>query len=345
MKLSSILLTIISKMNGQRTMNAGFHLLRGKKSGQTIQDVEYFNVKPYFGILPRLEETTYIEAADELIKAGFIIQDGKLVCLTESGVKKVENLPQFHFKGWDYRGREKIFFGRLALLVQTLSYMREVETSFTPIQKDREIQMFVKQTLHRQPITDPGFAKSIGEELKTALLKSGMSDDQKYIFVCRLTGRYETAKTWDQLATELNGSPDDLKLLFIESLHRLLPVLEYSNEFPFLHKIAYDIKVHSYLTESAMHTKRLFDQGHSMESIAAIRKLKLSTIEDHIIEMAMNDKRFPVTHFVSEEQIRSVVLKSKEMGTKRLRLLKNEFESLSYFELRLILTASKEVDY
>ena len=81
-----------------------------------------------------------------------------------------------------------------------------------------------------------------------------------------------------------------------------------------------------------------------MESIAAVRKLKMSTIEDHIIEMAMNDERFPITHFVSEEQIRSVVSKSEELGTKRLKLLKNEFESLSYFELRLILTAYKEVE-
>ena len=74
MKLSSILLFIISKMNGQRTMNAGLHLLRGKKSGQTLQDVEYFSVKPFFGILPKLEEKTYMEAAGELIEAGFIFQ-------------------------------------------------------------------------------------------------------------------------------------------------------------------------------------------------------------------------------------------------------------------------------
>ncbi|WP_262173018.1 helix-turn-helix domain-containing protein [Saccharococcus sp. Marseille-Q5394] len=344
MNLSSILLFVISKMNGQRTLNAGLHLLRGKKSGQTLTDVEYFNVKPFFAILPKLEETTYTKAIDKLLDSGLIIQDEKFIKLTEEGSKSIKDLPDFHFRGWDYRGREMIFFGRIALLVQTLSYVRKGEFSFNPIQKDRDIQIFVKRFLERQPITDPGFAKQIGDELKKAVLKSGMNDIQKYIFVCRLTGKTETAKTWDQLSSELEMGTDALRLQYIESLHRLLPIVEDSDEFSFLNKIAFGIKVHSYLTDSAMHTKRLFDQGHSMASIASIRKLKMSTIEDHIIEMAMNDKRFPVTHFVSEELIHAVVSKSLELGTKRLKLLKDEFETLSYFELRLILTAYKEVE-
>lgn len=344
MKLSSILLFVISQMNGQRTLNAGLHLLRGKKSGQTLTDVEYFNVKPFFGILPKLEDETYVNAADALIDAGLIIQDDKFIRLTEKGQQRVEELPPFHFRGWDYRGREMIFFSRVALLVQTLSYMREGDSSFNPIQRDRDTQLFVKQLLVRRPITNPSFAKQFGEELKRALIESGMHDVQKYIFVCRLSGKNDTAKTWDQLAVELDDAPDAIRLQFIESLHRLLATVEEQVKYPFLHKIAFDIKVHSYLTESAMQTKRLFDQGYSMASIASIRKLKMSTIEDHIIEMAMNDKHFPVTHFVSEKQIQAVVSKSAELGTKRLKLLKNEFETISYFELRLILTVCKDVD-
>ncbi|MGN7386650.1 helix-turn-helix domain-containing protein [Sporosarcina sp. SAFN-015] len=342
MNLSIILLFIISKMNGQRTLNAGLHLLRGKKSGQTLQDVDYFNVKHLFGILPKLDEATYLEVADELKDMGFIVQVEKFIRITEAGEKALKGIPEFHFSGWDYRGREMIFFSRLSLLVQTLSYMRERDTSFIPIQKDREIQLFVKRLLDRQPVTDPSFAKYIGYELKKALKISGMTNIQKYIFACRLTGRLETAKTWEQLSIDLDEPTDTLRLLFIESLHRLLRALEQSDDFPYLKQIAYDIKVHTYLTDSALQTKRLFEQGYSMESIATIRKLKMSTIEDHIIEIAMDDKNFPLTHFVAEEQIRAVVSKSAEMGTKRLKLLKNEFETLSYFKIRLILAASNE---
>ena len=55
MNLSSLLLFIISRLDGERTIYAGLHLLRGKRSGQTLQDVEYYNLKPLFGILPKLQ--------------------------------------------------------------------------------------------------------------------------------------------------------------------------------------------------------------------------------------------------------------------------------------------------
>ncbi|MDN4608761.1 helix-turn-helix domain-containing protein [Sporosarcina highlanderae] len=344
MDLSSILLFIINKMNGERTLNAGLHLLRGKKSGQTLQDVEYFDLKPLFGIWPKLDEVLYQQTADELINKALITSDEKFCRLTEKGGVEVQHFQLPRFKGWDYRGREKVFFGRIALAVQTISYFRTGSTSFNPIQRDREIQLFVKRLLEGKPLTDPKFGKRISEELKRALVTSGISDRQKYIFANRLTGRGETAKTYDQLASELDSSPSAVYLLFIESLHMLLPVVENPENYPFLNKCAFDIKVHSYLTDSALRTKKLFDQGYSMKDISKTRNLKMSTIEDHIIEMATNDERFPVTHFVSKDTIQAVLSKSEEMGTKRLKLLKNEFQMLSYFELRLILTVNREGD-
>ena len=37
-----------------------------------------------------------------------------------------------------------------------------------------------------------------------------------------------------------------------------------------------------------------------MEDIATIRKLKMSTIEDHFVEMSINDADFPIRQFVSK---------------------------------------------
>ena len=74
-----------------------------------------------------------------------------------------------------------------------------------------------------------------------------------------------------------------------------------------------------------------------MEEIATIRQLKMSTIEDHFVEMVINDVTFPIDKFVSSEERKDVRKKSKELKTKRLRLLKDVFPDLSYFQLRLIL--------
>ena len=73
------------------------------------------------------------------------------------------------FNGWDYRGREMIFFARLSLAVQTVSNFKAGEKSFMPIQKDHDIQSFVKKLYHNQPISDPAYAKYIAEELRLCI--------------------------------------------------------------------------------------------------------------------------------------------------------------------------------
>ena len=345
MDLSSILLFIISKMSGERSINASLHLLRGKKSGQTLQDVEYFAVKPFFGILPKLSDEEFREATDVLWKDGFIEEDRNLIRLTSTGVIAVGKLNTFHFSGWDYRGKEILFFKRLTLTVQTLSHMHQGISTFLPIERDREVQLFVKNLLHKQPITSAEFAKTVGSELIEALVASGMSEQQKYIFSCRLSGNNYTAKTWDQLAMELKEPPSTLRLLFIESLHRLLNSIDTLEKAPFLRQLTFDIKVQSYLTDSANRTKKLYDKGHALERIAEIRQLKMSTIEDHMIEIAMNDSSFPIVDFVTEKQMNEVIAKAEAMGTKRLKLLKEAFSSLSYFKLRLIMAVYKDGEY
>lgn len=340
MNLSSILLTIINKLDGERTIYAGFHLLRGKRSGQTLQDVEYYGLKAFFGILPKLTIEYFDEAATLLRDSGFITTgDESFVTITTTGRQLVGNLPDYEFNGWDYRGRELLFFARLSLAIQTVSNFKEGEHAFMPIQKDYESQSFVKKLYHQQPISDPAYAKYIAEELRLCIERSGMDDAQKVIVTHRLSGYRLTGWTWDQLADQLKLNPFSVRLLFIESLHRLLSVIEQSTDLSFLRKIAENVKVTTYLTDSSSKTKLLFDRGLSIEDIAATRNLKLSTIEDHFVEMSINDPQFPLTQFVTEDDVEAVVAKVKEVETRRLRLLKEEFARLSYFQLRLILGA------
>ena len=343
MKLSSILLTIIGRIDGERTIYAGLHLLRGKKSGQTLQDVEYYGLKEFFGIVPKLSAERFEEAAKQLSDWGFIsTMDDSFVKLTETGRVEVGKLRSYQFNGWDYRGREIIFFGRLSLAVQTVSNFKEKQKSFMPTQKDLDIQSFVKILLYNQRISDPAFAKGISNELRLCITRSEMDERQKLIITHRLTGFGLTGWTWDQLADNLKLNPFDVRLLFIESLHMMLAVIIPSTDLPFLRKIAESVKVSTYLTDSSVITKRLFDRGFSIDEIVTARNLKKSTIEDHFVEMSINDADFPLTQFVSAEDADAVAVKVKEIGTRRLRLLKSEFEMLSYFQLRLILGARTE---
>jgi uncharacterized protein YpbB len=340
MDLSAILLKIISKLDGERSIYAGLHLLRGKRSGQTLQDVEYYSLKSFFGILPKLSIESFDSASDSLKESGLIsLGLDSIVYITVLGKENVESLPEYQFNGWDYRGKEHVFFSRVSLLVQTISHFRVNEKSFLPVQKEHEIQVFIKKLLVNKSIGDQVLATHVAWELKQALDRSTMSRVQKEIFTYRLSGYGATGLTWQQLSKQMKLNSQVIRLLFIEGLHRLLPAIEKSADLPFMRKLAEDVKVSSHLTESSQKTKELFAKGRSLDEIAEIRRLKISTIEDHFVEMSINDPHFPLTTFVSDTDVDRVLDTVKKKGTKRLRVLKYECAMVSYFQLRLILGA------
>jgi len=48
--IESIILFCIKQLNGERTIYSIYHLLKGKKSSQTIQDAHLYELKPFFRI-------------------------------------------------------------------------------------------------------------------------------------------------------------------------------------------------------------------------------------------------------------------------------------------------------
>src|SRR6185312_15431493 len=100
--------------------------------------------------------------------------------------------------------------------------------------------------------------------------------------------------------------PFTLSLYYIESLHMLLQTISQSSHFPILTEIIKNIKVSTYLTESTSKTKELFERGMSMQEISQVRHLKMSTIEDHFVEISNNDQSFPMEEFVSSADIDAV---------------------------------------
>lgn len=331
-------------MDGQRSLNASLHVLRGKRSGQTIQDVDYFSIKPFFSLLPKLQELIFLEAVNELKSQNLILEKQGIIYLTKNGRSVVSQLPEFYFDGWNYRGRVETFNLRLLLLVQTLSQIRVSKNLFLPITNDRNVQQFVKELLRNLSVARQETAALLAAELQSCILQSQMSELQATVISHRLTGAEASGWTWEQLEEALQEPRNSLQLELLEGLHRIIAISETENsarKLPILHKLAEGIRIDTPLTESTAITKKLFDQGLSIDEIAIVRQLKGSTIEDHITEIATNDKDFPILKFVELIDLEAVQEEVNRNKVKRLRLLKEKFTHLSYFQLRLILSTAK----
>ncbi|MGE7091917.1 helix-turn-helix domain-containing protein [Lysinibacillus sp. NPDC048646] len=333
-----ILLQIFQKLNNERTVSAAYHVLRGKRSGQTIQDIGLFQLHNYFGLLPKLPRATFDEVVSTFLQYSWLnMQETGHYSMKKLGLQRAEQTATFLFDGWHYRGNEHAFFARLSLIVQSLSYHRAEIHSFSPISKDPQVQAWVRTFLVDHKYRSGHLQQQLFEECQQVLAALSLSDRNKQLVLYRLSGHGLPGWTWQQLANDRKETVLDSQLAFIELLHTLLNEVHKTNEYLLLGQIADGLRIKALLTDSTQQTAHLYEQGYSMDQIVQMRNLKQSTIEDHLVELAMNEPNFSIGPFVSYEEAEKVWQASKQYQTKKLKALHEVVEGMSYFQLRLVL--------
>ncbi len=121
-----------------------------------------------------------------------------------------------------------------------------------------------------------------------------MDEIEATILTYRLTGYERIGYTSQQLAEIINEDVFRVYLLFWSTIHYMIQVVcQREKEFPLLTKIvSYPNEREDLFSLSTKKTYRLWKQGYSLEEIAVIRNLKLATIEDHFVEIALREKAF-----------------------------------------------------
>ncbi|MGB5947392.1 helix-turn-helix domain-containing protein [Paenisporosarcina sp.] len=344
MLFQQIILHMVDRLKEERTISAPYHLIRGKRSGQTIQDVKSYQLTKYFALFPRLTKQSYDQTIQQMIESGWLrVNDLSIPQITALGKQILQHMPNLHLNGWLYRGNERIFFQRLSLVTQTLSHVNANDLSFVPIEKDEKIHNWVRHFLHMVSYKDEGFIESYYKELKTAFKSANLSDLHLTILSHRLSGYQVSGVTWQQLSHKLEIDEIDLEILLEECLHLVLDEISLSTKLKLLPKMSEGIMTTTPLTESAKRTADLYKQGYSFEQIVTLRQLKKSTIEDHFVEMAMNEPLFSINIFFPGEDIQPVIQQIQNQQTKKLRMLKETFPIYSYFQLRLLLASGGDL--
>src|SRR5699024_5363514 len=91
-------------------------------------------------------------------------------------------------------------------------------------------------------------------------------------------------------------------------------------------------------------THRLVKQGLQPDQIATNRQLQITTIYDHIVEIALHDEQFPLESFVSNEKQREVYEAVNRLNSFKLKDIKEVVsEGISYFHIRLTLTQLNQI--
>ncbi|KAB7708882.1 hypothetical protein F9802_01675 [Bacillus aerolatus] len=340
--LQVIILIMINQINGQRTASSVFHLLKGKKSSQTIQDARLYHLEKWFQTVPFLERKSFDQLIVELAEQRLIRVDEKLhVQVTAFGKEKLEGLsgvlPPLEFlHGWKLQDCASAFWKRLSLAVQVASHLAYRDSAYLPVTRDEQIQRWLKLFLARTRLPKDELAARLHQEL-VVLLKSQPVEDP-LILVLRLTGKKRTGKTTVQASALLGVESTEYWFRFLHLLHFTIQhSIQHAADFPLLFAMAEDIYEPVVLTQSTRKTGGMLKKGFTLEEIVANRRLKRSTVEDHIVELTFHSPDFSIRPFVSEETEERVLQAAAVLSNKKIKPIKDQLPDVSYFQIRLVL--------
>lgn len=347
--LESVVLSILNEINGERTIYSLFHLLQGKRSSQTIQDAHLYKITPYFHTYPSVTRTGLENMIDRLQQRGLVeeIAETKVI-VTDNGEEALQRhlaeykLPEY-LNGWKYHQITDSFWERLTLLIQVTSNLIHHERSYIPIRNKRETHIWVKQYIKQQNEDRYKLAERLYGELISAL------DNEKTrpeLVVLRLTGFRKIGLTTMQASEKTGLEPAHYHYEFLNCLHALFDkVIENEKVYPLLKGLIQKAERSVPLTISTDTTYRLMQRGYTLEEVAAVRNLKQSTIEDHVVEIALSIRGFNIDQYVVHDKRERILQAAQKNSAKKLKQIKEQVADASYFEIRLVLAKYGDVEW
>ncbi len=339
---------------GERSISGIYHLFRGKKSSQTIQDANIFSLGFLYGLFPELNRSYLSKHVIALKEQGLITEaQTEHYQVTDKGIsqlieyEKVYHIPPY-LNGFAYKDKSTHFWKRYSLLVQTLSNLIGNKKTFLPVQYEETVQRWVKSyLLHQKGRTKEQMLNDFYQETNNLLQE--VSTKQATVFTLMLTGYRQVGRTPGQIARLLDMDPVWVQVEFQAVLHFFIGKIDKgvsSNKYPSLYSISRDLLARPQLTETTQKTMKLLNQGLNIHEISMLRRLKISTIEDHIVEIALHSTDFSIEPYVEEKLIREIEEIVQVLHTNQLRKIKERVtnQDISYFQIRLVLTRMGEGD-
>ncbi|WP_353947884.1 helix-turn-helix domain-containing protein [Sporolactobacillus sp. Y61] len=340
--LHYILLFMVDRMHGERTISGIYHILQGRQSVQTIQDSFLFHVRPFYHTMEHLDRTAWQSSAKSCQASGWIAgyKEKESYILTESGkshlnqLKKTCPLPR-GLKFTEYAQQETLFWLKIQLVVQTLSEMVHGHRSFFPVTNRPDVAQSVRHFLLNMSLDPEKLAHQVYTELHDILQL--LSPEEAHIIVAQLSGAGDAGLTMDQLAASTGYDRIRLILLFKSALRQLMDYFHRNKSKGYILADLLPGRAAG-LSHSAEQTYFYLKKGLPFTALSRKRKLSQGTIEDHLVEIALKVDDFDISPFLTEELDQLIIRTALLLRTRRLKPIKDQLrDKASYFQIRLSL--------
>lgn len=272
-----------------------FHILQGKRTASILYRAVDYSLEPFFGFFPQLDRSTFYQKLEEFTTMGYLVynQENQEYIHSLKGKEKVHTYLSTYYQpthlNWLTQGRvikdvqRKVYF-----LTQIFSEIRHNNNRYLPIEKDVDMQQWAKRWIAAQDKSLMDLAAYFGMEWKRLL--SSIETKNAVILVHLMSGHDTVGLTKQQLAHQLHTTELEITVRQYDSLSYLIKQMhEITQEVPLFASIITEKAVpnENGLSNSAKETAVLLGKGYSIEQITHIRRLKKSTISEHLIEWAI----------------------------------------------------------
>ena len=249
---------------------------------------QQYGLLQWLGANRSLSRREYDTAIAELVDQGLlVVDDQQQARLTTAGVQYQEDFDQRyqpHFLNWYWLTNTNQFGQRLLLGMQVVSELAYHNTRYAPVTVGYGHLLAVKRWLYqadRRQLVDAVYRDL--SQLATGL--AGVDPRLAMVLIDGLVGHKLAAWTNDQLGQRLGVTSADMLAL---SHDLLLGVAAYCQHMPGpLHDLLASLLNTSPLSTSAVQTLDFFRRGRNLDQIAVQRHLKLGTVREHLLEVAV----------------------------------------------------------
>ena len=257
----------------------------------TLIGVTEDKAEVFFASLPHLKEVEYHQLLRALIREGLVLEEDSKLSLA----KKIPDLPlvtkgshpvNYLMHPYSFVQLRDV----TRLWIEWISYHQYEESKYRPLIQNVWLQQLFKRWYKEENITTDWFDRVVEE---FSVWTNRQEDSVKGHWV----GLFNGAKSTAALEEELLSLWEFSTVEDCESLSRLVfmkwvsDVFEEDEQYPITHRwFAKMFQWISHETSSVQETVRLFEKGFKRTEIARLRKLKESTINDHLLKYVLLKK-------------------------------------------------------
>ncbi|GEK27784.1 hypothetical protein [Furfurilactobacillus siliginis] len=281
-----------------------FNCLRGVKTVSILYWSLRYGLLSWLNTVPTVSWEEFTNAIETLKNAGRIVEnDDDQLLIVDDGQSQVELVTQLYPENLRERASEvhqRQLIETTLLAIQATSQQSYQAMQYFPLSVTEQARKQVRRWF-RQPQQQP-LSQAITNWLQT------LSAADAQLFVSQLVGHEHPGLTFTQLASQLDQPEWQLRLRQAANWMSLVNFAEQLPPQDGLHALIKP-QLHDRLSKSVRDTLAGVLQGYSREAISSRRRLKFSTVSEHLLTAAillpMED--FPYQKCLTQTDIKSLL--------------------------------------